>query len=188
MQVGDGGVIIEPLTIWHGKAIWVGVGEIVLTPIFSSSFLLLCYISKAKMNRAIHIARPEPDEDQLLFTAKAIFESMDCRLSYEASEHLKNLAAAYVIYCNNQMRSYYPNFHGLRDYYCMVKQIAKLFKEDRRMTPGAIAKAVARNFSGLIQKNPTAFDEYLTSITTEGYGLLRSIDSCNPRDLMRANL
>jgi E3 ubiquitin-protein ligase RNF213 len=146
-------------------------------------------LDAAKMNRAVHIARPEPDEEQLVHTAEAILDSMDCRLTPEVIRSVKGLAAAFTEYRTEQLRAVaHGNFHGLRDFYWTVRHVAKSLREDGRLTPHAMARAVARNFSGLEHGRLTALDRWLTEMAGDGQNPLRSQEVCGVRQLIRDNL
>lgn len=108
-------------------------------------------LDAAKMNRAIHISRPEPDLDQLLETAKAIFDSYQTNGGFFSSgtkSLLKGVSIAYSKFYQNQLISANASFHGLRDFYSTIKVIAKN-QATIGLDPKTIAIAVARNFGGL---------------------------------------
>jgi hypothetical protein len=134
-------------------------------------------LDAAKMNRAIHISRPEPDIAQLHLTSKEIVKSIFGHEPQDwVSNILKSLSEAYLTFYKGQLQSHHPNFHGLRDFYSCVKQIAKSYPTDK-----VISEAISRNFNGLHRavNAITPFDS-LTS------GSLRSIRSV--KDLVSMNL
>ena len=78
-------------------------------------------LDAAKMNRAIHLSRPEPTVEDLYETGCALHyvESDDLSQNLREKE-LECLAEAYFEY---QRQQSHPNFHGLRDYYSMIKSL-----------------------------------------------------------------
>ena len=125
-------------------------------------------LDAAKMNRAIHLSRPEPDEDDLFETGKSLRESGSYKAglgvsrtrsghqfrqdAYPDDNQLHCLATAYQKYQEHQR---YANFHGLRDYYSLIKCLStetnqntshNLFSEEK--TKG-IQRALQRNFGGV---------------------------------------
>ena len=125
-------------------------------------------LDAAKMNRAIHLSRPEPDVEDLFETGKSLREAKIDKNglgvsrtrsghqfgqgTYPDDKQLRCLAEAYQNYQVNQR---YPNFHGLRDYYSLIKCISTEPKYDaseiefsEERTKG-IQHALQRNFGGL---------------------------------------
>eukprot|EP01047_Picozoa_sp_COSAG01_P003877 COSAG01_NODE_121_length_25291_cov_10.011670_2_plen_4872_part_00 len=106
-------------------------------------------LDAAKMNRAVHLSRPEPDAKDLELTGKTIWESFGGKLSYTNGEvHLSKLANAYFEYYRDQT---YANFHGLRDYYSLIKSIGHDFKSDSASFcfEDSLQRSLSRNFGGL---------------------------------------
>ena len=78
-------------------------------------------LDAAKMNRAIHLSRPEPSVDDLWETGCSLHYAESDDFSQNLGEQeLKCLAEAYFEYQSQQSC---PNFHGLRDYYSMIKSL-----------------------------------------------------------------
>ena len=124
-------------------------------------------LDAAKMNRAIHLSRPEPDVDDLFETGKSLREAgsgisdsgVSCTRSgrpfrqgaYPDDKQLRCLAEAYQKY---QAEQRYPNFHGLRDYYSLIKclstdtngEFTQTFYEEKTKE---IQRALQRNFGGV---------------------------------------
>ena len=143
-------------------------------------------LDAAKMNRAIHLSRPEPDVDDLFETGKSLREAgsykggpgVSCtrsgrqfhHVAYPDDNQLHCLATAYQKYQEHQR---YANFHGLRDYYSLIKCLSTdtnqntshtLFSEEK--TKG-IQRALQRNFGGVPDdenKFQTLFQEGLHSL------------------------
>lgn len=121
-------------------------------------------LDPAKMNRAIHLSRPEPDVEDLFQTGQSIREAqLERRIplvctsheyshtptSYPDDYQLHCLANAYQEY---QKAQRHENFHGLRDYYSLVKSLSsstsgKDIIEGKETT--RIQRALQRNFGGL---------------------------------------
>ena len=114
-------------------------------------------LDPAKMNRAIHLSRPEPDIADLFQTGQAIRKAQyassnhNCsRLSYPDDFQLECLAKSYHEY---QCKQRHANFHGLRDYYSLVKSLSsdssttvlQQAQEETKRTQ----RALQRNFGGL---------------------------------------
>ena len=125
-------------------------------------------LDAAKMNRAIHLSRPEPDVEDLFETGKSLREANIGRKgpgvsrtrsgrpfgqeTYPDDKQLRCLAEAYQKYQVNQR---YPNFHGLRDYYSLIKCLSTEPKNDTSKIEfleertKRIQHALQRNFGGL---------------------------------------
>ena len=125
-------------------------------------------LDAAKMNRAIHLSRPEPDIDDLFETGKSLREANLDRNGFGVSrtrsgrqfgqetypddKQLRCLAEAYEEYQEHQR---YANFHGLRDYYSLIKCLSAEPKHDtshvvfsEEKTKG-IQRGLQRNFGGV---------------------------------------
>ena len=98
-------------------------------------------LDAAKMNRAIHLSRPEPTIEDLTETGY----SLHCADGENNTHHLgkrelKCLAEGYFDYQGQQSHA---NFHGLRDYYSLIKSLTGCsnFKQ--------VNISLQRNFGGL---------------------------------------
>ena len=110
-------------------------------------------LDAAKMNRAIHLSRPEPTIEDLAETAESIRDECALRNRRSTAHHvvndekLHNLAKAYSEYLAKQPHS---NFHGLRDYYSLVKYVAIHSSAELQGDPAEIIQSgIFRNFGGL---------------------------------------
>ena len=120
-------------------------------------------LDPAKMNRANHLSRPEPDVEDLFDTGLSIrgahFKVGTTRSERKyqtptnlSDEQLRCLAEAYYEYQEGQERH---NFHGLRDYYSLIKNLSapaennNFWDETGGKTASAIHRALQRNFGGL---------------------------------------
>ena len=90
----------------------------------------------SKSSRALLVQRPEFDSEDLVETAYRINNHFNDAL-------LKRLAEAYSKY-EAEGQTEFPNFHGLRDYYALVKNLS-----NKELTPENVHSALARNFGGI---------------------------------------
>ena len=91
----------------------------------------------AKMNRAIHLTRPEPRVDDLKHTAMGIVSSQHLESS------LQSLAQAYYNVYHGQRKK---DFYGLRDFYHLIKYLHRNLEDT--LTPQLLHDAICRNFGG----------------------------------------
>ena len=122
-------------------------------------------LDAAKMNRAIHLSRPEPDVEDLFETGKSLREAGSgiielsrtrsghpfSHVAYPDDKHLRCLAEAYHKY---QLQQRYPNFHGLRDYYSLIKCLSTKLNVEYTQVGSEektkeIQRALQRNFGGV---------------------------------------
>lgn len=85
-------------------------------------------LDASKMNRALYLARPDPDQEDLQFTAICIYNSI-CLGTAANEQIIKNLALAYWD-LKNDFKTTSPehtDFYGLRDFYHLIKQVSKQF-------------------------------------------------------------
>lgn len=81
-------------------------------------------LDAAKMNRAIHLSRPDPSEKDLIMTAEKILESFE---QHDQLDHTRKLLGIKTHRLAGDYHQYYrkqtvKNFHGLRDY-CECKSL-----------------------------------------------------------------
>ena len=119
-------------------------------------------LDAAKMNRAIHLSRPEPDVSDLFETGQSIREAHSktgttrsrkpYQPEYPDDDQLKCLAEAYHKYQQTQS---HENFHGLRDYYSLIKSLSapslhsSSLDEMETDNSKRSHRALLRNFGGL---------------------------------------
>lgn len=124
----EGCIDDEPLP--HKKVGFIGISNWALDP--------------AKMNRGIFVSRGDPDERELIESAKGICRS-DAVVLEKVRDFFKPFARAYLNICRKQGKG----FFGLRDYYSLIKMIFAVAKaSQRKPTAEETMKAVLRNFSG----------------------------------------
>ncbi|GLD49345.1 E3 ubiquitin-protein ligase rnf213-alpha-like protein, partial [Lates japonicus] len=124
----EGCIDDEPLP--HKKVGFIGISNWALDP--------------AKMNRGIFVSRGDPDERELIESAKGICSS-DAMVLEKVRDFFQPFARAYLNICRKQGKG----FFGLRDYYSLIKMIFAVAKaSQRKPTAEETVKAVLRNFSG----------------------------------------
>ena len=132
-------------------------------------------LDAAKMNRAIHLSRPEPDVDDLKETGLSIrhantFNVNHMNTSLSSSSSMEDLPSSFIfpddeqleclanVYYEYQSKQKYANFHGLRDYYSLVKSLS--IQRDvqfdafvpEEISSRLIQRSLQRNFGGLRQE------------------------------------
>jgi len=138
----------NPLKVLHGL-LEPATGELPNVAVVGISNWCL---DAAKMNRAVHLSRPEMDRVELLNTGLSISSStasptVGGRQVEVDKPTLKALADGYFNYQSSQR---VRNFHGLRDYYCLIKYISRLSQEDSSESQeDIIQRGLRRNFGGL---------------------------------------
>uniref|UniRef100_A0A8C4HAD0 RING-type E3 ubiquitin transferase n=1 Tax=Dicentrarchus labrax TaxID=13489 RepID=A0A8C4HAD0_DICLA len=124
----EGCIDDEPLP--HKKVGFIGISNWALDP--------------AKMNRGIFVSRGDPDERELIESAKGICRS-DAMVLEKVRDFFQPFARAYLNICHKRGKG----FFGLRDYYSLIKMIFAVAKaSQRKPTAEETVKAVLRNFSG----------------------------------------
>ena len=157
----EGCIDDEPLP--HKKVGFIGISNWALDP--------------AKINRGIFVSRGDPDEKELLESAKGICSS-DAMLLEAVRELFQPFARAYLNVCRKQGKG----FFGLRDYYSLVKMIFAITKgTQKKPSEVKIVEAVLRNFSG--KDNVNAL-----SVFTERLKITPNLDSIDVTDLVRQNI
>ena len=98
-------------------------------------------LDAAKMNRAIHLSRPEPTKEDLYETGCSLHYADAGDLNKNlGKDELQCLAEAYFEYQDKQTHA---NFHGLRDYYSLIKSLTGCSNFER------VNISLQRNFGGL---------------------------------------
>ncbi|XP_053706651.1 E3 ubiquitin-protein ligase rnf213-alpha isoform X2 [Synchiropus splendidus] len=157
----EGCIDDEPLP--HKKVGFIGISNWALDP--------------AKMNRGIFVSRADPDEKELIESAKGICSS-DIMVLEKVQDFFHPFAKAYLKVCHEQGKG----FFGLRDYYSLIKMIFGVAKAaNRKPNAEEIVKAVLRNFSG-------RDDVDTVSIFTETLQLACNVDDISAIEFVRENL
>ncbi|XP_020560953.1 E3 ubiquitin-protein ligase RNF213 isoform X3 [Oryzias latipes] len=157
----EGCIDDEPLP--HKKVGFIGISNWALDP--------------AKMNRGIFVSRGDPDEKELIESAKGICSS-DVMVLEKVRDFFKPFAIAYLNICDKQGKG----FFGLRDYYSLIKMIFAVAKaSQRKPTAEEIVKAVLRNFSG-------KDDVDAVSVFTSRLNIAPDLETINTIEFVRENI
>ncbi|CAB4390800.1 unnamed protein product [Rhizophagus irregularis] len=106
----------------------------------------------SKISRAILVQRPQLNLNDLVSTTVHL---LNTELG-DQSDTLELLSKAYLDY--EKCGQISPNFHGLHDYYALVKQLSL-----DEMTPENIQTALARNFGG-IENNVKLYEKHFGNV------------------------
>ncbi|XP_062875116.1 E3 ubiquitin-protein ligase rnf213-alpha [Trichomycterus rosablanca] len=157
----EGCIDDQPLP--HKKVGFIGISNWALDP--------------AKMNRGIFVSRGDPDEKELIESAKGICSS-DPMILEKVRDFFQPFARAYLNICKKQGKG----FFGLRDYYSLIKMMFAITKSSE-LKPSAeqIVEAVLRNFSGKDNLNSV-------KVFTHRLQLKPNLESINTIELVRQNI
>ncbi|RIA88909.1 hypothetical protein C1645_825632, partial [Glomus cerebriforme] len=108
----------------------------------------------SKSSRALLVQRPQFDLDDLVDTAERLLNTKV--IGPGQRDALEPLANAYSNY--KRKNQVLLNFHGIRDYYSLVKRLSL-----NEMTPENIQMALARNFGGT-GDNAKLFEDYFGDV------------------------
>ncbi|XP_076843194.1 E3 ubiquitin-protein ligase rnf213-alpha isoform X2 [Brachyhypopomus gauderio] len=147
----------------HKKVGFIGISNWALDP--------------AKMNRGIFVSRGDPDEKELIESAKGICSS-DAMILEKVREFFQPFARAYLNICKKQGKG----FFGLRDYYSLIKMIFAITKTyEQKPSPEQIVEAVLRNFSGKDNVNAV-------TVFTDRLKLKPNLEAISAIELVRQNI
>lgn len=157
----EGCIDDEPLP--HKKVGFIGISNWALDP--------------AKMNRGIFVSRGDPDQRELVESAKGICSS-DAVVLEKVRDFFQPFARAYLNICRKQGKG----FFGLRDYYSLIKMIFAVAKASKRKpTPEETVKAVLRNFSGKDNVDPV-------TVFTKRLGIPPNLENISTIEFVRENI
>ena len=110
-------------------------------------------LDASKMNRTLYLARPEPDEKELIITAQSIYESIvsEKGRTQKIKEIMKQLAQTYHKFKLQIEGKPFEDNYGLRDFYYIIKMISRNCNgiiEDEPTIMKIIKKGFERNFGG----------------------------------------
>ena len=110
-------------------------------------------LDASKMNRGIYINVPDPDENDLINTAKQISDSYGINKGENENKFFENIAKTYFNYQKNYNYDI-PNFHGARDFYNLIKYCSQQIKDKNKKLENnelieIAKKGIERNFGGL---------------------------------------
>ncbi|CAG9325373.1 unnamed protein product [Blepharisma stoltei] len=142
-------------------------------------------LDASKMNRALYLARPDPDEKDLELTALSIYKSYTENKTYE--HVISKLTMAYAGLKNQTKETEIANFYGLRDFYHLIKNVSlNLSKKDvstSQYTLKCVKTAIERNFGGT--RHGTAI---MCSLFNEYYKINLPETNARTLDLIKDNL
>ena len=125
-------------------------------------------LDAAKMNRAIHLSRPEPTKEDLYETGHSLhYADGEENNQYLGRRELQYLAESYFEY---QAEQSHAHFHGLRDYYSLIKSLNGCNNFEQ------VNISLQRNFGGLpgeVAKIQKIFlDKLKTLMTSSGEDII----------------
>lgn len=110
-------------------------------------------LDAAKMNRAVFVHRPDPNEEDLRTTGIAILKA----LNKDAQSLVRRVAGAYFAYYPQQK---FANFHGLRDFYAVLKYIGSRSGQGGATDSELLRAALERNFGGALRQRAAISDAF----------------------------
>ena len=129
-------------------------------------------LDAAKMNRAVYLSIPEPDEEDLIKTGKSIAESYRPEIYTTFQSVFDGLSKTYMEY-KTYLQKRKPNFydfHGSRDFYNMIKKAAKKLigvnSSDNHLKDASANDSIERNFGGLDFSIKTTKELYMKNNTS----------------------
>ena len=142
------------------------------------------------MNRGLYLARPDPDESDLIETAINILKSTVNNDSYKNYEKIIEIVTqSYFSLKKYYSETEFADFYGLRDFYHLIKQISYKFKEpdlyDDQISR-IIKSGIERNFGGKI--NAIKFMEKSFCKRFSNINSFKNIEDTPVIDLMHENL
>ncbi|XP_019896923.2 E3 ubiquitin-protein ligase rnf213-alpha isoform X2 [Esox lucius] len=154
---------IDDESLPHKKVGFIGISNWALDP--------------AKMNRGIFVSRGDPDEKELIESAKGICSS-DRMILEKVSNLFQPFARAYLKISPEKGKG----FFGLRDYYSLIKMLFAVTKaSEKTPTEEEIVKAVLRNFSG-------RDDVDAVEVFTETLRINTNLERISAVELVRQNI
>ncbi|XP_068434126.1 E3 ubiquitin-protein ligase rnf213-alpha isoform X2 [Clinocottus analis] len=147
----------------HKKVGFIGISNWALDP--------------AKMNRGLFVSRGDPDERELVESAKGICNS-NAMVLEKVRLFFQPFANAYLHICRKQGKG----FFGLRDYYSLIKMIFAVAKASQmKPTAEQIVKAVLRNFSG-------RDDVDAVTVFTKSLNIAPNVENISAIEFVRENI
>ncbi len=125
-------------------------------------------LDASKMNRAVYLARPDPDLEDLENTALSIFEYYIKEPRFDERNIMRALAKTYFEFKKEQTGYGNPDFHGTRDFYSLIKHVTREFNahyQDYNELKYSIVKdALIRNFGGLPKSTSTILKIFVKNL------------------------
>ena len=151
----------NPLKVIHSELDYNDFQENKISFVSTSNF----FLDAPKMNRGIVLVLPKPDKNDLRESALSIAEYYNVKLADDNNDLFFALADTYFDYKEKLEQEYteQKEFHGLRDFYHLIKTAMKLLLKKKEEDIGLdidenIKKelgiiSIERNFSSLELKN-----------------------------------
>ncbi|KAG9292714.1 hypothetical protein G9A89_008302 [Geosiphon pyriformis] len=140
-------------------------------------------LDNSKSSRALLVQRPNFDREDLIETSTRLLEKKEGYV-YRFSDYYKRkyglLADAYLEYEKNQK---FSNFHGLRDYYALVKSLS-----GADLSADSLQVALARNFGGTEQTKDVCEQYFGQVFTSLNNGKPYEYSSIPVEELISTNL
>lgn len=143
------------------------------------------------MNRALYLARPDPAEQDLKFTAKCIFNQICMGMDIHHNL-IENLASAYSDLKQHlkQKKPEYQDFYGLRDFYHLIKIVSRKIANGANMERDKLIEnvkvSIERNFGGKLDAAKFLGERFAQK---QGYeDRYNFIPPTSARELIRMNL
>ena len=119
-------------------------------------------LDASKMNRALYLARPDPDEEELVFTAKCIYAKGGVVQNPQHMEILQQLSRTYYKFrthfknIKDKSKQNIQNIYGLRDFYHLIQMVSYEFQKGRgdELESGLLTiakRGMERNFDGNLE-------------------------------------
>lgn len=186
----------NPLKVLHGLIEPANGKDLNIAVVGISNWAL----DAAKMNRAIHLSRPDMDLQELKYTGKSISSSImkkkkqmkvgNINLQSHDKKHslweeklnklLEGLAEGYHEYCSKEKR--YQHFHGLRDFYSLIKYVGRKIDDIGRCDDDDLSEiiltGILRNFGGLPTEQQyiiNTFQKYIPEIKPQHIPVMKLI-------------
>ena len=121
-------------------------------------------LDASKMNRGLYLSIPDPDEEDVKKTSRTIGKSYNSDLAKHYRPLYENLGVIYYKYkdyLNKNLTNNLKEFHGNRDFYHLIKNVANNIVKENKIAIGEEKKnefiigGLERNFAGLTLENPT---------------------------------
>ncbi|VDH96558.1 Hypothetical predicted protein [Mytilus galloprovincialis] len=184
----------NPLKVLH-ELLEPGSGQLNISVVGISNWAL----DAAKMNRAIHLSRPDMNSKEIMLTGQSICTSMLNRtekegefgipsitsngnknLNANAQKLINGIACGYYEFYSKQQKI--PNFHSLRDFYSLTKYIGRRMEYILSLGQEKIAEVILigilRNFGGLPTEQEYIlqfFSKYIPCIVSTPIPVMRLI-------------
>ena len=109
-------------------------------------------LDASKMNRALYLARPDPDLEDLQYTAECIYNSINQGKTRFHLVIMQNLSKAYFQFKKELKGTAIEDVYGLRDFYHIIKMVSREFKRTvsthEHDLLEIVKRGLERNFDG----------------------------------------